>query len=89
MLEVDVLGLTPLDRKLLAALIERFQGGPAGVNALAAALAEEPATISEVHEPFLLQLGLIERTPRGRVATAAAYKHLGKEPPADLNQRLL
>ena len=89
MLEVDELGLTPLDRKLLSVLIERFNGGPAGVNALAAALAEEPTTVSEVHEPFLLQLGLIERTQRGRVATAAAYKHLGKTPPSDLNERLL
>jgi Holliday junction DNA helicase RuvB len=89
LLEVDSLGLTPLDRKLLAALIERFNGGPAGVNALAASLSEEPATLSEVHEPFLLQLGLIERTQRGRVATAAAYKHLGKTPPADLNERLI
>lgn len=89
LLEVDVLGLTPLDRKLLTVLIERFQGGPAGVNALAAALSEEPETLSEVHEPFLLQLGLIERTPRGRVATPAAYQHLGKSAPADLNQKLL
>ena len=89
MLEVDELGLTPLDRKLLTVLIERFNGGPAGVNALAAALAEEPSTVSEVHEPFLLQLGLIERTQRGRVATSAAYKHLGKTPPSDLNERLL
>jgi len=82
MLEVDPLGLSPLDRKLLTVLIERFNGGPACVSALAAALAEEPATISDVHEPFLLQLGLIERTPRGRIATKAAYTHLGKEPPA-------
>jgi holliday junction DNA helicase RuvB len=89
MLEVDNLGLTPLDRKLLTVLIERFNGGPAGVNALAAALAEEPTTVSEVHEPFLLQLGLIERTQRGRVATKTAYEHLGKTPPADLNERLL
>lgn len=89
MLEVDTLGLTPLDRKLLTILIERFKGGPAGVSALAAALSEEPETISEVHEPFLLQLGLIERTQRGRVATAAAYIHLGKEPPSHLNQTLL
>jgi Holliday junction DNA helicase RuvB len=89
MLEVDALGLTPLDRKLLQVLIERFNGGPAGVAALAAALAEEPNTLSEVHEPFLLQLGLIERTPRGRVATAAAYEHLGLTAPADLNQKLL
>lgn len=89
MLEVDELGLTPLDRKLLTVLIDRFNGGPAGVNALAAALSEEPATISEVHEPFLLQLGLIERTPRGRVATKKAYEHVGKTPPSDLNQKLL
>lgn len=89
MLEVDELGLGPLDRKLLEVLIERFGGGPAGVSALAAALSEEPTTVSEVHEPFLLQLGLIERTPRGRVATAAAYKHLGKTPPQNLNERLL
>ncbi len=89
MLEVDELGLTPLDRKLLTVLIDRFNGGPAGVGALAAALAEEPTTVSEVHEPFLLQLGLIERTQRGRVATASAYKHLGKTPPPDLNNRLL
>jgi len=89
LLEVDELGLTPLDRKLLEVLIERFNGGPAGVNALAAALAEEPATISEVHEPFLLQLGLIERTQRGRVATAKAYEHVNKTPPTDLNAKLL
>jgi Holliday junction DNA helicase RuvB len=89
LLEIDELGLTPLDRKLLLVLMERFNGGPAGVGALGAALSEEAATISEVHEPFLLQLGLIERTPRGRVATAAAYKHVGKTPPADLNQKLL
>ena len=89
MLEVDVLGLTPLDRKLLMTLIERFGGGPTGVGALAAALAEEPNTLSEVHEPFLLQLGLIERTPRGRVATKKAYAHVGLTPPEDLNERLI
>lgn len=89
MLEVDELGLTPLDRKLLEVLIERFNGGPAGVAALAAALAEEPNTISEVHEPFLLQLGLIERTPRGRVATQKAYEHMGYDAPADLTSKLL
>jgi Holliday junction DNA helicase RuvB len=89
LLEVDELGLTPIDRKLLEVLIERFNGGPAGVAALAAALSEEPNTISEVHEPFLLQLGLIERTPRGRVATAKAYEHLGLLAPANLNEKLL
>jgi Holliday junction DNA helicase RuvB len=89
MLEVDELGLSPLDRKYLAVLIERFNGGPAGVNALSAALAEEPSTVSDVHEPFLLQLGLIERTQRGRVATKKAYEHLDFEVPGDLNQKLL
>ena len=89
MLEVDELGLTPLDRKLLITLIERFNGGPTGVGALAAALAEEPNTLSEVHEPFLLQLGLIERTPRGRVATARAYSHVGLIAPENLHERLL
>lgn len=88
LLEVDELGLTPLDRKILRALIERFGGGPTGVSALGAALAEEPATLSEVHEPFLLQLGLIERTPRGRVATKKAYEHLGLDVPSDLQERL-
>ena len=82
LLEVDELGLSPLDRKLLDVIITRFAGGPVGVSAIAAALAEEPTTVSEVHEPFLLQLGLIERTPRGRVATDAAYTHLGYTPPA-------
>lgn len=81
MLEVDELGLSPLDRKLLSVIIERFSGGPVGVSAIAAALAEEPSTISDVHEPYLLQLGLIERTPRGRVATDLAYTHLGYTPP--------
>ncbi len=89
MLEVDALGLTPLDRKLLLVLIERFNGGPAGVSALAAALAEEPNTLSEVHEPFLLQLGLIERTPRGRVATRKAYEHVGKDIPANHQEKFL
>ncbi|MBC7836253.1 Holliday junction branch migration DNA helicase RuvB [Acetobacteraceae bacterium] len=84
MLEVDELGLTPIDRKMLEVLIERFKGGPAGVNAIAAALGEEQATVAEVHEPFLLQLGLIERTPKGRVATRLAYEHLGKETPLRL-----
>lgn len=81
MLEVDELGLSPLDRKLLEVIITRFSGGPVGVAAIAAALAEEPSTISDVHEPYLLQLGLIERTPRGRIATDLAYTHLGYTPP--------
>lgn len=89
LLEVDELGLSPLDRKLLSVLIERFSGGPTGVGALAAALAEEPNTLSDVHEPYLLQLGLIERTPRGRVATEKAYNHLGFDVPKNLQEKLL
>lgn len=81
MLEIDELGLTPADRRILEALIDRFKGGPVGVGAIAASLGEEPSAISDVHEPYLLQLGLIERTPRGRVATTASYEHLKKDPP--------
>ena len=81
MLEIDALGLTPADRRILEVLIDRFKGGPVGVGAIAASLGEEPSAISDVHEPYLLQLGLIERTPRGRVATKTAYEHLKKDPP--------
>lgn len=76
-LEVDDLGLNTNDRKFLSVLIEKFGGGPVGVSTLAAALSEEEATIEEVIEPYLLQLGLIERTARGRTATKKAHKHLG------------
>lgn len=81
MLEIDELGLTPADRRVLEVLIDRFKGGPVGVGAIAASLGEEPSAISDVHEPYLLQLGLIERTPRGRIATTKAYEHLKREPP--------
>jgi Holliday junction DNA helicase RuvB len=77
LLEIDHLGLNSSDRKMLDILISKFKGGPVGLSTIAAALSEEMATIEEVHEPYLLQLGLIERTPRGRVATEAAYIHLG------------
>lgn len=76
-LEVDELGLNSGDRKFLEVLIEKFSGGPVGVRTLSAALSEEEATIEEVIEPYLIQLGLLERTNRGRVATAKAYRHLG------------
>ena len=76
-LEIDVRGLDEADRRTLKALIERFQGGPVGLSTLAAATAEEIETLEEVIEPFLLQEGLLTRTPRGRVATEEAYKHLG------------
>ncbi len=76
LLGIDILGLGPADRALLNVLIEKFSGGPVGLNTLAAALSEEQATIEEVHEPYLIRLGLLERTPRGRVATEKAFGHL-------------
>lgn len=81
MLQVDKFGLDEIDRRLLMALIQKFNGGPTGLNTLAASIAEEMDTIENIYEPFLLQLGFLERTPRGRRATPAAYSHLGFEPP--------
>ena len=84
-LDIDDLGLDTTDRKLLAALIQKFQSGPVGVQALAAVLAEEPDTIEDVYEPFLLRLGFLDRTPQGRIGTEAARAHLaalGYEIPA-------
>lgn len=75
-LEIDNLGLEPDDRKILETIIKKFQGGPVGIQSLAATVAEEQETILDVYEPFLLQLGFLERTPRGRVATPRAYQHL-------------
>jgi Holliday junction DNA helicase RuvB len=77
MLEIDPLGLDEIDRKLLLTIIEKFDGGPVGVNTLAAAISEEKTTIEDIYEPFLMQIGFLNRTPRGRVATALAYKHFG------------
>ena len=76
-LEIDELGLDKVDRKTLKAIIQKFGGGPVGIDSLAASIHEDSLTIEDVYEPYLLQLGFIERTPRGRVATPAAYKHLG------------
>ncbi len=81
MLEVDALGLDEFDRKLLRALIEKFGGGPVGVETLAAAISEERDTIEDMYEPYLMQIGFWQRTPRGRVATRAAWEHLGLTPP--------
>jgi Holliday junction DNA helicase RuvB len=80
MLEVDQHGFDEVDRKLLLTIIEKYQGGPVGVNTLAAALAEEPEAIEEIYEPFLMQIGFLNRTPRGRVATRLAYDHFGIQP---------
>lgn len=82
--DVDQLGLDRLDRAVLSALIRSFGGGPVGVSTLAVAVGEEPATVEEVCEPFLVRAGMVARTPRGRVATAAAWQHLGLVPPPDL-----
>jgi Holliday junction DNA helicase RuvB len=81
LLNIDEHGLDEVDRQLLSILIEKFSGGPTGLNTLAASVAEEMDTIETVYEPFLLQLGFIERTPRGRVATARAYEQLGFDKP--------
>ena len=80
MLEVDRHGFDEVDRKLLLTIIEKYQGGPVGVNTLAAALAEESDAIEEIYEPFLIQIGFLNRTPRGRVATMLAYEHFGITP---------
>jgi len=82
LLKVDRLGLDGMDRRLLLAVIEKFTGGPVGLDNVAAAIGEESGTIEEVIEPYLIQQGLIMRTPRGRVATSRAYSHFGLNPPA-------
>lgn len=79
--EVDVLGLDKVDRSILSAIIDHFGGGPVGLSTLSIAVGEEPETVEDAYEPFLLQSGLIKRTPRGRVATRHAYSHMGIEPP--------
>lgn len=89
LLGIDELGLTASDRTILETIIHKFNGGPVGLNTLAAALSEEEATIEEYNEPYLLQLGFIERTARGRTATALAYKHLGLEVPEEIQKKLL
>src|SRR5205085_7370799 len=77
--EVDALGLERTDRELLRAIAERFGGGPVGLSTLSVALGEEPDTIEDVYEPYLLQLGLLQRTPRGRIITELGRAHLGAE----------
>jgi Holliday junction DNA helicase RuvB len=76
-LEVDPIGLDEIDRKMLYTIIEKFNGGPVGLETIAASISEESDTIMDVYEPYLLQLGFLERTPRGRLATQLAYEHLG------------
>ncbi len=87
--EVDDLGLDKVDRSILESIIVRFGGGPVGLSTLAIAVGEEPETVEDAYEPFLLLSGLIKRTPRGRMATSRAYAHIGVEPPSDPQGTLL
>lgn len=89
LLGIDELGLSPSDRRLIETIAGKFGGGPVGLNTLAAALSEEESTIEEFNEPYLLQLGLIERTSRGRALTEHGYRHIGKTPPKNLQKKLL
>jgi len=88
LLEVDPLGLDDLDRRVLRAIIEKYNGGPVGLNTIAASISEEPDTIMDVVEPYLLQLGFLERTPQGRLATRLAYEHLRLDYPKENQTRL-
>jgi holliday junction DNA helicase RuvB len=86
LLEVDQFGLDDMDARILKAIIEKFEGGPVGVGTIAAAVGEDVGTLEEVYEPFLVQNGFLQRTPRGRMATAQAYKHFGFNPPSGSGQ---
>ena len=89
LLDVDMFGLDDMDARILKTIIEKFDGGPVGVNTIAAAIAEDPMTIEEVYEPFLVQNGFLQRSPRGRVATPQAYRHFGYTPPSQSGQPAL
>jgi Holliday junction DNA helicase RuvB len=89
LLEVDENGFDEVDRKLLLTILDKFGGGPVGVGALAAAISEETDAIEDIYEPYLLQIGFLDRTPRGRVATRRAYEHFGRQPPDGGPQRNL
>jgi len=86
--EVDDAGLDKVDRAILEAIVDKFGGGPVGLGTLAIAVGEEPETVEDAYEPYLLQQGMMQRTPRGRVATERAYEHLGRRPPLDSQGRL-
>ena len=89
MMEIDEHGFDVMDRRLLAAIIDKFGGGPVGVDTLASAIGEERETIEDVYEPFLLQGGFLDRTPRGRLATPLAYQHLNRQQPSASEQKPL
>ena len=80
-LEIDGLGLDPMDRRILTTIVDKYGGGPVGVETIAASIGEERDAIEDVYEPYLLQLGFLQRTPRGRVATARAFEHFKRKPP--------
>jgi Holliday junction DNA helicase RuvB len=87
MLDIDHLGLDDIDRRILRSIVEKFGGGPVGIETLAAAISEETDTVMDVYEPYLIQLGFLQRTPRGRIATEGAYSHLGIPSPAIFSQQ--
>jgi Holliday junction DNA helicase RuvB len=88
-LDVDSRGLDEMDKKIILTIIDKFGGGPVGINSLSIAVSEDAGTIEEVYEPFLVQQGFIQRTPRGRIATRLAYAHFGRKPPASAQSRLI
>jgi Holliday junction DNA helicase RuvB len=87
--EIDHLGLEPTDHHILRSLIQKFRGGPAGIQAIAAVVGEEMRTVEEVYEPYLIQLGFLARTPRGRVVTPEGYRHLNIPMPANHEDKLM
>lgn len=89
LLEVDELGLDRMDRRILSCIVEKFSGGPVGIETLAMAVGEEADTVEDVYEPFLVQIGFLQRTSSGRKATPLAYRHLGITPPAGAQGSLL
>jgi Holliday junction DNA helicase RuvB len=89
LLDVDAFGLDDMDLRILRTIVEKFDGGPVGLNTIAAAIGEDAVTLEEAYEPFLVQQGLLQRTPRGRAATPQAYRHLGFTPPAGEQGTLL
>ena len=89
MLSIDELGLDDIDRRILHVIVEKFGGGPVGIETLAAAISEETDTVMDVYEPYLIQLGFLQRTPRGRIATEGAYSHLRLEPPTTYSRQQL
>lgn len=88
LLRIDELGLDDMDRFIISTVIEKFNGGPVGLSSLSVAVGEERQTLEEVHEPYLIQIGFLKRTPQGRVATMLAYKHFGLQPPPTSQQQL-